>query len=219
MTGGGIVWIEGLIGAGKTTCATRIAEALDFEVAPEPVHEHGYLELFYQEPEKWAFPMQMDMLFSRWLLHKLATYQAACGRGMLMDRGMPGDMVFAELQHELGNFNDLQWRTYMKMYNGLMLSGPELPRLLVYLDVTPGNALERARQRARQAEKDLPLWYLEKLAEVYERLLSRLSSGHHRWGHGMKVCRVDWNEPHQGIDGILDAIRDCAVDAAEAVRA
>ena len=50
------VAIEGPIGVGKTTLATRIAEAFNYSLILEPVTENPFLDRFYREGSQHALP-------------------------------------------------------------------------------------------------------------------------------------------------------------------
>ena len=67
-----VLWIEGIIGAGKTTLANQLADALNMRAIHEPVESNPYLGLFYENPKQWAFTMQMHLLAHRYGLQKLA---------------------------------------------------------------------------------------------------------------------------------------------------
>ena len=57
--------IEGNIGAGKTSLATRISEDYNAKLILEQFEENSFLPKFYKEPEKYAFPLEMSFLASR----------------------------------------------------------------------------------------------------------------------------------------------------------
>jgi len=59
------IGISGLIGAGKTTLATALAEELNLPVYYEPVTDNVYLADFYNDIAKYAFPMQVYLLNKR----------------------------------------------------------------------------------------------------------------------------------------------------------
>lgn len=50
-----MIVIEGNIGSGKSTSTKSLAVALNARSFFEPVESNLYLELFYQEPKKYAF--------------------------------------------------------------------------------------------------------------------------------------------------------------------
>lgn len=50
--------ISGLIGAGKTTLATKLAEKMSLPCFYEPVMDNAYLSDFYRDPSRYSFPLQ-----------------------------------------------------------------------------------------------------------------------------------------------------------------
>lgn len=56
------ITISGILGAGKSTLATALAEKLGLPVFYEPVKNNVYLEDFYKDISKYAFPMQIYLL-------------------------------------------------------------------------------------------------------------------------------------------------------------
>ncbi|MCK4639125.1 MAG: deoxynucleoside kinase, partial [Bacteroidales bacterium] len=57
--------IEGTIGAGKTSLATKIAEQFNAKLILEQFEENSFLPKFYKNPSKYAFPLEMSFLASR----------------------------------------------------------------------------------------------------------------------------------------------------------
>jgi deoxyadenosine/deoxycytidine kinase len=70
-----LIWLEGLIGAGKSTAAKEIGTRLNLRVLEEPVTTNPYLACFYKDPARYAFGMQMFMLHQRYALQQLASYE------------------------------------------------------------------------------------------------------------------------------------------------
>jgi deoxyadenosine kinase len=56
------ITISGIIGAGKSTLATALADKLNLPVFYEPVKDNSYLADFYGDIAKYAFPMQVWLL-------------------------------------------------------------------------------------------------------------------------------------------------------------
>jgi len=207
---GPVIWIEGLIGSGKTTLARSLSEQLDLRLIQEPVKSNPYLERFYQDPKRWAFPMQMELLGRRYAMQKLAAYEATTegGRlGCVLDRGLPGDRVFCKLHVALDNIDPLEWQTYERLFD-IMSCSLAPPSLMIFLDVEPTVALDRVRTRDRGAESGLQLDYLEKLRRGYMDLLVEIQSGQHVWSRGMEVLRIAWNADHQRVDPLVEGLRD-----------
>jgi len=204
-----ILWVDGNIASGKSTLVNQLGEALGYRVFQEPVADEERLSLFYQDPKRWAFSFQIEMLRKRWAIQELAMLECRVGNidGCILDRGMPGDHVFAYLHYVTGNISRLEWETYNALFAEFM-SVPQLqPSILVYLDAKPAAALERLKKRSRPGEELVPIEYLEKLASAYEVLLRELSLGTHLWSHGMKVLRIEWSTHNLPIDPIIQKIK------------
>ncbi len=208
-----IIWIEGIIGSGKSTFSGWIADGLKLRLIKEPV-DNDYLTIFYEDPKRWAFPMQIDLLHKRYSLQKLAAYEASLAavgeseyQGVVLDRGLPGDRVFARLHMLEGNISKVEWRTYTRAYETMTCSLIP-PSLLIYLDVEPEVAMKRVQNRDRTFERaGVPLEYLEKLHRGYLDLLVEIESGQHTWSRGMEVMRIPWNTDHQPIDSIIELLK------------
>lgn len=203
------LWVEGLIAAGKSSLTARLEKALGYRTFPEPVADHGLLELFYHDQKRWAFALQIEMLRRRWDIHRLAMMECRAGTypGTILDRGLPGDRVFAWMHHQSGNLHSLEWQTYEALYSEFMSVPHMQPTALVYLDVSPETALRRIRKRARPSEEKITLDYLISLGEAYRRLLDEIESGRHAWSRGLQILRVAWSEDNLPIDPVVDQIR------------
>jgi deoxyadenosine/deoxycytidine kinase len=148
-----IIVIEGIIGAGKSTLAKVIGQALGLHVMEESVDSNPYLDLFYEDPKRYAFPMQMHMLMRRHAQQQEASWRCLNGaKGVILDRSLPGDRVFAKLHRDEGNISQLEWETYEMAFD-IMTNALIPPRLLVYLDVPVTDALLRIEKRGREAEQ------------------------------------------------------------------
>jgi len=51
--------IEGNIGAGKTSLATKIAQDYNAKLILEQFEDNSFLPKFYKEPDKYAFPLEI----------------------------------------------------------------------------------------------------------------------------------------------------------------
>lgn len=206
---GPILWVEGIIGAGKTTLTRALAKTLGLRAIFEPVESNPYLADFYKFPQRWAFPMQIHLLHARFAMQKLAAYEATMQggyRGAILDRGLPGDRVFARLHMLKGNMSELEWQTYENAYD-IMTCSLIPPSLMIYLEVDPEVAHERVTKRARDAEAGVGIDYLRELHRGYLDLLVEIESGEHAWSRGMRTMRIPWNTDDQPPDKLVETLR------------
>ena len=209
MKSGPVIWVEGIIGAGKSTLANAIAKSLGMRMFHEPVKSNPYLDRFYADQRRYALEMQMFLLKRRHVIQKLASLEAEYGEdyhGSVLDRGLPGDRVFAKLHHLKGNIEDLGWEAYEEAFNYACVD-LRPPSLLIFLDVEPDVALERVKQRSRNSEVSIGLDYLTDLRKGYLDLMCEIESGAHPWSKGMEVKRIPWNQDWNRTDGLVDMVR------------
>lgn len=189
------IWVEGIIGAGKTTFATKIGQRLGLRIIEEPVEENPYLDLFYKDQKKYAFGLQIFMLHRRCIQQRLAADEATgVGgfKGAILDRSLFGDRVFAKIHADEGNIEEIDYKTYLMAYS--FISRTLLPpSLLVFLDIQPETAFVRVNKRKRPQEDGLPLEYLQKLRDGYLDMLAEIKKGLLPWGHSVDVCRIPWD--------------------------
>lgn len=190
-----VIWIEGPIASGKSSLARWVADELGYVVIEEPVAANPYLDKFYENPKQWAFGMQIWLLHYRFAMKQEASYGGVTGRhkGVVLDRSIAGDRVFAKMHLEAGNILQLDWETYDFAYN-VMACSIRPPALLVYLDCQPETCFRRMKKRGRKAESGVTFEYLNALIRGYEVLLRELQTGQNPWGTQIKVERILWDK-------------------------
>ena len=191
---GPIIWLEGIIGVGKSSFTEELAKRLNLRALYEPVESNPFLDKFYKDPKKYAFALQMHLLMVRFNMQNLAANEAALGKGCILDRGLPGDRVFCKLQIEAGNIDPEFWQVYENAYN-VMSCSLRPPSLLVYLDVDESVAMQRIRHRGRGAEAAVDIGYLHRLRKGYYQLLDEVISRRHAWSTGISILVLPWNAP------------------------
>lgn len=191
------IGISGLIGAGKSTLAEKLASALKVPLFKEPVEENAYLSKFYENPEKYGFSMQVYLLSFRFEAHQNLVWQRCGG---IQDRTIYEDAVFAKTLHRQGKMSDLDFQTYQRLAEN-MFSFLYEPDLILHLEVSPEKALQRIRLRGRESEKGIPLEYLKLLQRGYREFLDERQKR-------VRVLRLDW-ETFQSVDRVVSEIREC----------
>jgi len=183
-----LVVIEGNISAGKTTLTRVFSKSNNCKVFVEPANENPFLSLFYQNPRKWALPLQLWILRLRYVTYLQALeHVATSGNVAVLDRSIFSDWVFAEQNRRDGNISQAGFNYYLSLRNSMMSSLP-LPGLMIYLDVTSQECHRRVHDvRQRSCESGIPLEYLSGLSSCYASLVQEMQS------RGCSVTAVNWN--------------------------
>jgi deoxyadenosine kinase len=179
------IGICGLIGAGKTTLATSLGEALDLPVYYEEVIENNYLGDFYKDMKTYAFPLQIHLLNKRFRQQQQIIWQ---GKGGIQDRSIYEDSIFARMLMESKFMDERDYATYLELFNN-MSNFMRKPNVIVFLDVSAEESLNRIKERNREIEAGISLEYLQSLAKAYAAFIRDISKA-------IPVIRVDWNEFH-----------------------
>lgn len=174
----------------------------------EPVETNPYLEDFYNDISRWTFNMQMFLLAKRFQQHQEVIWDP-CHRvfgggisgGIVQDRTIYEDTIFARMHRDDGLMDDRDWDTYITHFH-VMQGFLRYPDVIVYLRCAPEVAAERIQSRGRDAEKEIPLEYLRRLHEGYEEFVEEM----HRY---TVVCTFDWNE-YQPVETVADTIIEAA---------
>jgi len=190
-----LLWVEAIIGAGKTTFCREVGKRLNLRIVEEPADSNPYLEDFYKDPKTYAFPMQVYLLGKRKLMQQLAGVEATGiggHKGAILDRSISGDRVFAKLHMKMGNIIPAFWQIYEDSYMDACTSLLP-PTKLIFLDVQPETAYERMKARNRNAEVNVKIEYLRDLRAGYQELLHEAETGLMPWSHAVKVTRLIWD--------------------------
>lgn len=155
------VAVEGLIGAGKTTLARRLATEWNGRLVLEEFDDNPFLARFYDDPSRYAFSVELSFLAQRYHQLKRTTEQDLFSTCTVADYSLGKSMIFAGVtlpEDEAALFTDL----YRIMYADL----PK-PGLVLYLHLTMERVKERIRSRGRPYEQSIDPTYLERLQDRY----------------------------------------------------
>jgi deoxyguanosine kinase len=156
------VVIEGNIGAGKTTLATRIAEQFNAHLILEHFADNPFLPKFYNDPQKYSFQLELSFLADRYK--------------QLKEELVPGDLFTAFTVSDYYFMKSLifagstlsrdEYNLYRQIFNIIYGTLPR-PDIYVYLHLKPENLLHNIETRGRAFESAITLDYLQKIEESY----------------------------------------------------
>lgn len=154
--------IEGNIGSGKTTVASRIASQFDARLILERFADNPFLPKFYNEPEKYSFPLELSFLASRYKqLNEEIGPQDLFKKFTVADYYFMKSLVFASSTLHGEEFN-----LYRQIFYIIYKSLPK-PDMYVYLHLKPDRLIENIRRRGREYEISITTEYLQKIQDSY----------------------------------------------------
>lgn len=153
--------VEGPIGVGKTTLASRLAETFNTEILLEHAAENPFLEKFYEDPRATALPTQLYFLFQRARQLEKLRQTDLFRPAQVADFLMQKDELFARI-----TLNEHELDLYYQVYNRLALDAP-LPDLVIYLQAPVDVLLRRIYARGVEFEKRIDEDYLRRVADAY----------------------------------------------------
>ncbi len=159
--------VEGPIGVGKTSLATRLAESFSGELVLEQVEQNPFLEQFYKSRKTAALPAQLFFLFQRARQLEELRQSDMFAPLRIADFHIAKDRLFAEL-----NLSRDELDLYEQIYDKLDIQVPE-PDLVVYLQASVDSLMTRIAERGIPYERMIDRAYLEKLADAYARYFHR----------------------------------------------
>jgi len=154
--------IEGNIGAGKTSLAERMSGELNASLILEQFEENSFLPKFYEDPSRYAFPLELSFLADRYLqLKKHFTIPDLFTNFTIADYFIFKSLIFASK-----NLESLEYGLYAKLFNIVSSVVPK-PDLIVYLYLSLDNLKKNIRKRGRAYEQNIQFDYLEKIQTGY----------------------------------------------------
>jgi len=172
--------IEGNIGAGKTTLATRLAEEFNARLILEQFEDNSFLPKFYEDPDRYAFPLELSFLADRYqqLKNQLSSHDMFHPL-TIADYFIHKSLIFARK-----TLNDQEFTLYSRLFAIIDNVLPK-PDLLVYLYLDIGRLQQNIRKRGRSYEQNIGDDYLSRIQEGYFDYI--------RQQQGLRILLIDTN--------------------------
>lgn len=164
--------IEGNIGAGKTSLATKIAQDFNAKLILERFKDNPFLPKFYEDAARYAFPLEMSFLADRYqqLVDDITQFDLF-KESVVSDYDVNKSLIFASI-----TLPEEEYALYRKLFQVMHKDLPK-PDIYIYLYQNTERLLENIKKRGRKYEKSIAADYLQKLNSGYLEFIKSQHSG------------------------------------------
>lgn len=154
--------VEGNIGVGKTSLATKLSQDLNKKLILESFDKNPFLKKFYEKPNKYALKMELTFLVDRCKeLNDFNNRPDLFKAGIIFDYHIQKSLIFAGV-----TLNETDFKLYKNIFF-LMTKNIIKPDLTIFLIQSKKNLINNIKKRDRLYEKKITSQYLSKISEAY----------------------------------------------------
>ena len=154
--------VEGNIGTGKTTFCKKISEQSQCELILEQFSDNPFLPLFYENPERYAFAVELFFMTERHRqLQEFNAQQSLFSSFTFADYFFAKSLLFARM-----NLKSDEYRLFQRLFNILLASSPK-PDIIVYLHRPVEQLKQLINKRGRSYEQNISTDYLLQIQHAY----------------------------------------------------
>ena len=202
-----VIVLSGPIGAGKSSLTSILAKYLGTKPFYESVDNNPVLPLFYADPKKYAFLLQVFFLNTRFRSIK----DALTDDNNVLDRSIYEDALFFQMNADIGRATKEEVATYYELLNNMMSELKHMPKknpdLLVHIKVSYDTMIKRIQKRGRPYEQ---LSYDATLEDYYKRLLRYYKPWYEKYDYSPKMeidgDKLDFMTDDHAREVVLDQI-------------
>ena len=210
-----VIVLAGTIGAGKSSLTALIANHFGSQAFYESIDDNEVLPLFYADPNKYAFLLQIYFLNKRFESIK----QAMKDDNNVLDRSIYEDSLLFHLNADLGRATDTEVKVYDELLANMLeelqyAAHKKHPDLLVHIRVSFETMLERIEKRGREYEQ---LTFDPSLYDYYKELNKRYDQWYEEYNESPKIQidgdQFNFVEDPQAAQAVLTMVEEALKDA------
>ncbi len=154
--------IEGNIGAGKTSLATKISNEFNAKLILERFADNPFLPKFYEDAKRYAFTLEMSFLADRYQQISDDLSQLDLFKDFIVsDYDIYKSLIFSKI-----TLPEDEFKLYRRLFY-LMYKDIAKPELYVYLYQSTERLQENIKKRGRDYEQNIENDYLDKINSGY----------------------------------------------------
>lgn len=171
------VTIEGNIGAGKTTLSHLLAKHYNARLVLEQFADNPFLPKFYENPNQYAFPLELFFMAERFKqLKELIQQKDLFHSVTISDYLFTKCLLFAKI-----NLPEDEFRLYQRLFE-IIHQQLVQPDILIYLHAPINRLQQNIKKRNRSYEQNIPDEYLLNIQETYTHYIKQ---------HNIKTLFID----------------------------
>lgn len=172
-----LVYVEGIIGAGKSTFVHNISQNVqNIKMVTEPVESwqrDGILDDFYKDMKRWALSFQLNIIHDKTeRLNKLCL-EKNDNNIYMVERSIYSDCCFTNTLYDSGLLEPFDYKLSNKVRKVYEERMNTLPSLIIYLRPPLEVCMERVKTRNREEEKNLTPQYQKTLLKHHDALFNK----------------------------------------------
>ena len=179
-----MIVLAGVIGAGKSSLTSILAEHLGSQAFYEGVEENPILPLYYQDMKRYTFLLNVYLLNAR--LSQIN--KAVQIPNSVIDRSIYEDKLFFKMNTDAGTADKTEYDIYSSLVDNMLEDIPNTPskkpELLIYISVPYDVMLNRIKKRGREYEQ---ITTDPTLADYYQRLIKYYHSWYQKYDMSPKI--------------------------------
>lgn len=165
--------IEGPIGVGKTSLASKLASYFKFQLLKEIVEENPFLDKFYDNIEEWSFQTEMFFLCNRYKqLEDIERKYLENGKPVIADYHILKNIIFARRTLQMDKL-----KKYEQIYK-ILTKDVAIPNVMIYIHASLDTLLNRIEYRGRDIEHNIQPEYLMQLSKDYDDYMDHFETLH-----------------------------------------
>ncbi len=191
------ITIEGNIGAGKTTLSHLLSKKLNARLILEGFADNPFLPKFYENPEQFAFPLELFFMAERYKQMKEMFQNNDLFQNVtISDYLFTKCLLFAKV-----NLPEEEFKLYQKLFD-IIHQQVIFPDILIYLHAPVSKLQSNIKKRNRTYEQNIQDDYLFNIQETYVNYIKQ----HNVTTLFVDVSNADFLSNEKHVQIILDAL-------------